>query len=258
GFHIGELGMTNRTFSWARRRLCLTALGLLMATAPASFLIAPAIAQIDSREFTEFADWCENREQLTPEAQHTVEMMLAAAYTEDCDRAQASLAGQNELLLKGKQIEDVSPLASLVNTNVREIWLHDNQITDITPLATLTDLQELWLSGNQIADIRPLAKLTNLTFLLLRDNQITDIRPLASLTELQILTVNGNQLEDIRPLANLANLQQLGLQDNLITDVSPLRSLTNLQQLALYNNPLRDRTCPVQPASVCVFDDPGY
>ena len=37
--------MTHRTFSWARRRLCLTALGLVMATAPAPFLIAPAVAQ---------------------------------------------------------------------------------------------------------------------------------------------------------------------------------------------------------------------
>ena len=37
--------MTHRNFSWARRRLCLTALGLVMATAPAPFLIAPAVAQ---------------------------------------------------------------------------------------------------------------------------------------------------------------------------------------------------------------------
>ena len=37
--------MTHRMFSWARRRLCLTALGLVMATAPAPFLIAPAVAQ---------------------------------------------------------------------------------------------------------------------------------------------------------------------------------------------------------------------
>ena len=37
--------MTHRTFSRARRGLCLTALGLVMATAPAPFLIAPAVAQ---------------------------------------------------------------------------------------------------------------------------------------------------------------------------------------------------------------------
>jgi type IV secretion system protein VirB5 len=37
--------MTHHTFSWPRRSLCLTALGLVMATAPAPLLIAPAIAQ---------------------------------------------------------------------------------------------------------------------------------------------------------------------------------------------------------------------
>ncbi len=37
--------MTHRTFNWARRSLCLTALGLVMATAPAPFLAVPAIAQ---------------------------------------------------------------------------------------------------------------------------------------------------------------------------------------------------------------------
>ncbi|MEL6294774.1 MAG: type IV secretion system protein [Pseudomonadota bacterium] len=37
--------MTHRSFRWARRSLCLTALGLVIATAPAPFLVAPAVAQ---------------------------------------------------------------------------------------------------------------------------------------------------------------------------------------------------------------------
>jgi len=37
--------MTHRMFSWTQRRLCLTALGLVIATAPAPFLVAPAVAQ---------------------------------------------------------------------------------------------------------------------------------------------------------------------------------------------------------------------
>ena len=37
--------MTPRMFSWARRSLCLTALGLVMATAPAPLLTVPAVAQ---------------------------------------------------------------------------------------------------------------------------------------------------------------------------------------------------------------------
>ena len=37
--------MTHRTFNWARRSLCLTGLGMVLATAPAPFPIAPAVAQ---------------------------------------------------------------------------------------------------------------------------------------------------------------------------------------------------------------------
>ncbi len=37
--------MTHRSFSWARRGLCLTALSLVMATAPTPFLTVPAVAQ---------------------------------------------------------------------------------------------------------------------------------------------------------------------------------------------------------------------
>ena len=37
--------MTQSIFIWARRSVCLTALGLLMATAPAPFLTVPAVAQ---------------------------------------------------------------------------------------------------------------------------------------------------------------------------------------------------------------------
>ncbi len=37
--------MTHRSFSWAQRGLCLTALSLVMATAPTPFLTVPAVAQ---------------------------------------------------------------------------------------------------------------------------------------------------------------------------------------------------------------------
>lgn len=37
--------MKHPIFNWARRSVCLTALGLLMATAPAPFLAVPAVAQ---------------------------------------------------------------------------------------------------------------------------------------------------------------------------------------------------------------------
>lgn len=56
--------------------------------------------------------------------------------------------------------------------------LEDNQIRDISPLASLTNLTVLDLWGNEISDLSPLTNLTNLTELYLCDNQISDILPL--------------------------------------------------------------------------------
>ncbi len=44
----------------------------------------------DGRET--FADWCEKRENLTPEARHTVEVVLEKIGTEDCDRVGEAIA----------------------------------------------------------------------------------------------------------------------------------------------------------------------
>ncbi|MDY6940961.1 MAG: leucine-rich repeat domain-containing protein, partial [Cyanobacteriota bacterium] len=134
--------------------------------------------------FDRFADWCENRAELTEAARHTVEKLLEEVETLDCQIADVRLADLTKLYLIGR-------------------------ITDVGPLSSLTNLTELGLRGNQIAEVGPLSGLTNLTELRLGDNQIADVRPLSG--------------------------------------------LTNLTALNLYHNPLTDRTCPVEPQSICGF-----
>ena len=125
-------------------------------------------------------------------------------------------------------------------TNLRSMWLGDNQITDISPLRGLTSLGDLYLSGNQITDISPLRGLTSLGSLYLSDNQITDISPLRGLTNLMYLSLDGNQITDISPLRGLTNLRPLWLSGNQIADISPLRGLTNLRFLYLSGNQIAD------------------
>ncbi|WP_017663713.1 leucine-rich repeat domain-containing protein [Baaleninema simplex] len=98
------------------------------------------LAQSNSQEYQIFADWCRNREQLTPEARHTVEVLLEEAETLECDRAEEILADRTQL------------------------WLGDNSIEDLTPLASFTHLKELILISNPIEDLTPLANLTNWLF----------------------------------------------------------------------------------------------
>ncbi|WP_395322695.1 MucBP domain-containing protein [Levilactobacillus parabrevis] len=51
-------------------------------------------------------------------------------------------------------------------------------IRNVSPLRKLTQLKTLWLSNNQISDVSPLAGLTNLTELQLHDNFIADFSSL--------------------------------------------------------------------------------
>lgn len=115
-----------------------------------------------------------------------------------------------------------------------------DMIPDISALSNLTNLKVLYLYDNQISDISVLGYLTNLEQLYLDANQISDISVLSNLTNLEILHINYNQISDISALANLTNLRELSLYNNQISDVSPLSNLMNLEALWLFNNPITD------------------
>jgi internalin A len=94
-----------------------------------------------------FADWCLNKNNLSVQTKHTVDVLLQEAQTQDCHRASKLLSTRTELSL------------------------NNNQITDLKPLSSLTKLTYLVLDNNQIADLKPLSSLTKLTYLVLDNNQ---------------------------------------------------------------------------------------
>ncbi|MBD0341399.1 MAG: leucine-rich repeat domain-containing protein [Microcoleus sp. Co-bin12] len=85
-----------------------------------------------------FADWCREKDSLSPEAKHTVEVLLQKAETTECDAANLKLSSLTEILLDNNQISDIKPLESL--TNLAWLVLGNNQISDIKPLETSTNL----------------------------------------------------------------------------------------------------------------------
>ena len=216
----------------------------------------PAVAQKQRDDSGRtFADWCREKDSLSPEAKHTVEMLLEKVETTDCDVASQKLSTLTELQLVGNQISDIKPLASLTNLTV--LVLNFNQISDIKPLESLINLSVVWLFNNQISDIKPLASLTNLRHLWLEKNQISNIKPLASLTNLALLELSNNQISDIKPLESLTNLNWLELENNQISDIKPLQSLANLEWLSLGGNPITPTTCPLKPEYICQWE-PSY
>ena len=96
--------------------------------------------------------------------------------------------------------------------------------------------------------------LSNRTELYLAYNSITDLKPLSTLTQLIFLDLSGNSIADLKPLSTLTQLTSLDLSNNQVADLKPLSTLTNLTQLSLYENQmLTDKSCPVQPESICRF-----
>ncbi|MEG4395528.1 CHAT domain-containing protein [Microcoleus sp. BROC3] len=225
----------------------------------ATILMGSAAAP-NSQTFESFADFCTNKENLTPETRHTVEVLLSKAKTQECDRAQKTLTNLTELSLIRNQIVDIKPLSKFTNlrklnlsfnkitdvqpllglNNLRFLVLNFNQISDVKPLSGLTNLTELFLEANQIVDVKPLAGLTNITGLSLASNQIVDVTPLSRMTELNFLYLSGNKIADVKPLSGLTNLILLFLASNQIADVKPLSGLTNLTALDLSRNQIAD------------------
>jgi internalin A len=188
-----------------------------------------------------FAQWCEERNFLPVTTQHTIDILLKEAGTDNYQEADVKLSNITYLHISDNQIIDLAPLGNLTNLTV--LLLLSNQISDVSPLARLTNLTRLELSDNQIIDLAPLGNLTNLTYLGLADNQISDVKPLTYLTNLTELILFNNQISDIESLSDLTNctnLTTLQLGFNQISDVKPLAHLNSLTTLRLCFNQISD------------------
>ena len=116
---------------------------------------------------------------------------------------------------------ELAPNASITRQAMRRLrgWdASSSGIVDLTGLEHATNLKVLWLTNNQIWDVSPLAGLTNLERLSLVGNQILDISPLAGLINLQELWLGSNPISDTSLLANLPNLSEVDVH---ITEAPP-------------------------------------
>lgn len=168
-------------------------------------------------------------------------------------RPLSTLPHLEALYLPNNQIGDLAAISNL--PRLHTLYLDNNQIQDLTPLAQLRSLTILYANSNQIRDLPPLTALTSLTELYLANNQITNLQPLQPLHQLHHLNLGYNRITQVMPLTPLTQLVELDLSNNRITRIDPLSSLEQLTRLDLRQNPIRPKTCPVYPATICAFSD---
>ena len=78
-------------------------------------------------------------------------------------------------------------------TKLTNLDLNGNRLTEVpNELKGLTQLKELYLHNNQLKNVRGLENLTQLTHLGLHHNQLTDVKALEKLTRLEHLWIQGS------------------------------------------------------------------
>lgn len=147
-------------------------------------------------------------------------------------------------------------------TNLKNLYLDDNNISDISILnkikklvfvsiknnkittlencfAESGEIFALDLSGNQIVDTKGLEKLEEVTYLTLADNQISDISNLPN--HIFDADFSNNQIQDINSLLKVKDsLYNLNLENNKISDISCLKQIPNLQIVDIRYNKISD------------------
>jgi internalin A len=95
------------------------------------------------------------------------------------------------------------------------IWISlVNQIEDLSPLAGLVNLRHLDLTGNQIEDLSPLVGLVGLGSLDLEHNKIVDIQPLLDNVGIgagDSIDLESNKLSDISRNQHVPALEARGV-----------------------------------------------
>ena len=126
--------------------------------------------------------------------EHQQQVALRAArdggLLDDC---QALIVKDSEIKHRQSRVSDLSPLAGL--TQLKELSIHCKEVEDITPLATLSGLQRLKLVFcTKLLDLSPLSTLTSLNMLDLQGSTALALPSLAALTQLTSLNLRSTHL----------------------------------------------------------------
>ena len=105
-------------------------------------------------------------------------------------------------------------------------------------MENLTNLKYLYLNNNEIEDISPLKNLVSIEYLGLHYNKIKDVEVLKNLINLKVLGISKNKINDLSKLSNLSLESGFFAWDQSIT-VNAIATSENTYKLDL--NLLKDR-----------------
>ncbi|CAL6035414.1 Conserved_hypothetical protein [Hexamita inflata] len=111
-------------------------------------------------------------------------------------------------------------------TNLKQLYLIDNNIEDISALQHLPQLTHLNLQYNKLTSYT--LALPNLVELSLDNNKLQDISGLQHSSKLQSLILSKTETVELFTISQLINLKSLNLSNNNIQNIRPLKFCTQL------------------------------
>jgi serine/threonine protein kinase/Leucine-rich repeat (LRR) protein len=135
------------------------------------------------------------------------------------------LADGVRLKIRGKQVNDLSPLTGMTAIHgkvIRELDIAKTAVSDLQPLAGMA-LRWLDATSTKVEDLTPIHDLP-LTGIVFQGCPITNIEPLSGMMTLQLVGIGISQVRDLTPLAGL-KIERLWLNKLKLQDLSPLRTL---------------------------------
>ncbi|MBE9070447.1 hypothetical protein IQ260_27770 [Leptolyngbya cf. ectocarpi LEGE 11479] len=184
-----------------------------------------------------------------PYAWQTMESLMSALATSDCEIAELRLSTVKDL--RGPQLH---------TTYLPEhgLMVDFSMGVDMQIIAIATPhLTALNLSGHVITELAPITALSQLQTLQVANTQLDDISALRALTQLTSLDVSYNQIESIATVATMPALRSLNVAYNPFTDVSPIGTILTpateqeWQLLDLSGIDIDADTCPDNLGDIC-------
>lgn len=144
---------------------------------------------------------------------------------------------KNNLINGG--ITDISLLSNM--TNLKEVFLCDQNISDISPLEGLP-IENLYLSANQISDFSAIETLDRLKVLFIVDNPVSILPDFSKLKQLLRLNLCGNIYENLdfleKSTVGSLDIRNIHVKSEDFSVLQKMKNLTNLwtaqNQQALY------------------------
>ncbi|MEM7063704.1 MAG: leucine-rich repeat domain-containing protein [Cyanobacteria bacterium P01_B01_bin.77] len=184
-----------------------------------------------------------------PYAWQTMEALMSALATNDCDIAELRLSTVKDL--RGPQLH---------TTYLPEhgLMVDFPMGVDVQIIAIATpNLTALNLSGHVITELAPITAFSQLQTLQVANTQLDDISPLKALGQLTSLDVSYNQINSIATVAAMPSLRSLNVAYNPLTDVSPIGTILTpateqeWRLLDLSGIDIDTDTCPDNLGDIC-------